>query len=250
MVEENNLWPEDDNASIYAASTIAGGSVYGDYDDDLSEKPNISRRSSLSSLCTLTPAPAQSPPQSPLNSTSSITEEDSKIFKELLLAAEKGDPKAQVEVDDGKALSWFYRAAEQGYADGQYMVGHMYKCGLGVKSDDEEAVAWYRKAAAQGHITAKYHLGSAYLYGQGVERDYVQAVHWIEASASEGNPYAQCSLGYLYEHGFAIDMDLDRAIYWVGKAAEQDFSFSRKILKDLLQQKAKHERKQRWKINF
>ena len=47
------------------------------------------------------------------------------------------------------------KAAEQGYAQAQFDLGHCYFYGWGVAEDKAEAVKWYRKAAEQGHEKAK-----------------------------------------------------------------------------------------------
>lgn len=53
--------------------------------------------------------------------------------------------------DEVMAMKWYCKAAEQGYADAQYMLGLCY-C---VKQDKPEAVKWLQKAAKQGHEKAK-----------------------------------------------------------------------------------------------
>ena len=42
--------------------------------------------------------------------------------------------------------------------------------------DKEEAVKWYRKAAEQGNAMAQFVLGEIYALGRGVERDHKEAV--------------------------------------------------------------------------
>lgn len=51
----------------------------------------------------------------------------------------------------------------------------MYALGQGVPRDDGKAVAWYRKAAEQGHARAQNDLGSMYYNGQGVPQNLVIA---------------------------------------------------------------------------
>lgn len=53
--------------------------------------------------------------------------------------------------DEVMAMKWYRKAAEQGFADAQYMLGLCY-C---VKQDKPEAVKWLQKAAKQGHEKAK-----------------------------------------------------------------------------------------------
>ncbi len=80
--------------------------------------------------------------------------------------------------DDEEALRWYRRAAEQGYALGQYVLGLRYEQGRGVQQDYEEAVRWHRRAAEQGHARGQNNLGVMYERGRGVRRDEEEAVHW------------------------------------------------------------------------
>ncbi|MEZ3524793.1 MAG: sel1 repeat family protein, partial [Muribaculaceae bacterium] len=54
-----------------------------------------------------------------------------------------------------EAVRWYRKSAEQGFARGQYNLGHMYENGRGVGQNVEEAVRWYRKAAAQNYTLAR-----------------------------------------------------------------------------------------------
>ena len=62
------------------------------------------------------------------------------------------------------------KAAEQGFAVAQWMLGNAYYdgSGEGVVKDHVEAVKWYRKAAEQGLAEAQNNLGNAYDLGEGV----------------------------------------------------------------------------------
>ena len=64
-------------------------------------------------------------------------------------------------------MSWWRKAAEQGYAGAQYNLGLMYYHGKGVSQDYEEAASWVRKAADQGDAAAQNNLGSMYREGKG-----------------------------------------------------------------------------------
>ncbi|MEZ8274090.1 tetratricopeptide repeat protein, partial [Vibrio splendidus] len=63
-----------------------------------------------------------------------------------------------VSQDDKEAVSWYRKAAEQGYARAQNNLGIMYDEGRGVSQGDKEAVYWYRKAAEQGYARAQNNL--------------------------------------------------------------------------------------------
>jgi TPR repeat protein len=64
-----------------------------------------------------------------------------------------------VEIDKGKAIFWFERAAMQGVSRAQYYVGVMYDDGEGVEIDKEKAFKWYHKAAIQGDSVAQFNVG-------------------------------------------------------------------------------------------
>ena len=82
---------------------------------------------------------------------------------DLEISANKGDPKAQVELaikyshaegvprDFGKANSLYCRAAKQGYAEGQFKFGWVYANGRGVPRNDSVAAVLFKMAADQGH---------------------------------------------------------------------------------------------------
>ena len=77
--------------------------------------------------------------------------------------------------------------AQQGDADAQFWIGHMYKNGQGVTQDSKQAVKWFRKSAEQGHAKAQYNLGLMYASGKGVTQNYVLAHMWWNIAASSGD---------------------------------------------------------------
>lgn len=86
--------------------------------------------------------------------------------REIRKLAEKGDPRAQVNL------------------------GSLYENGQGVKRNERLAVEWYAKAAEQGDVNAQYNLGQMYLHGQGVLRSEVQALKWTILAAQTGDKEA------------------------------------------------------------
>ena len=59
-----------------------------------------------------------------------------------------------VEQSYEKAVEWYLKAAEQGFAWAQHQLGYMYESGHGVERSDEKAREWYQKAAEQGYEPA------------------------------------------------------------------------------------------------
>ncbi|MHB1529376.1 MAG: tetratricopeptide repeat protein [Acidiferrobacteraceae bacterium] len=77
-----------------------------------------------------------------------------------------------------KAVYWFRKAAEQGYAPAENNMGGAYAEGASVPQNYQKAVHWYRKAAAQGYAPADYNMAFAYGYGWGVPQNNQKADHW------------------------------------------------------------------------
>jgi len=100
-------------------------------------------------------------------------------------AAEQGDAKAQAVI--GLMVQ---TVAEQGDARAQAIIGSMYEEGRGVPQDSAQAVAWYRKGAEQGYAGAQFNLGVMYATGQGVSRDDAQAYMWLNLAADQGHESA------------------------------------------------------------
>ncbi len=136
-------------------------------------------------------------------------------FQALLEDAKAGDPIAQnglgvmyytgeavsktetgeiLDHDPELAAGWFYRSAEQGYADAQFNLGLMHANGEGVEQNMDQAVALFKKAADQGHVDAQNNLGALYYLGEGITRDEDKAIKWFEKAAAQGNEEAQANL--------------------------------------------------------
>ncbi|MCG3776408.1 MAG: Secretory immunoglobulin A-binding protein EsiB [Nitrospira sp.] len=89
--------------------------------------------------------------------------------------------------DYAQAAAWYRKAAEQGVAQTQCILGFSYAEGQGVPQDDAQAAAWYRKAAEQGFAGAQHNLGLMYAEGQGVQEDYVEGYKWLNLAASRAS---------------------------------------------------------------
>ena len=172
-------------------------------------------------------------------------------LRELAPLAEKGDPRAQldlgrlyrygrgVKIEPQIAMKWYHEAANQGYADAQVALGHVYSTGSIVEKDHKQAVKWYRKAAKQGNDDAQYALGQAHLYGEerGVPLDYLQAEEWFLKAANQGHVNAQSSLGNMYSGGGAlvwpfrggptkygkVSLDFFKAVKWYKKVIDHGY---------------------------
>ena len=111
------------------------------------------------------------------------------------------------------------KAAAQGDAEAQFILGLKYTSGEGVPQDHSEAVKWYRKAAEQGLANAQYNLGFKYYNGEGVPQDHSEAVKWWALAAAQGDAEAQYILGIMYSKGEGVPQDFVKAQAWLNLAA-------------------------------
>jgi uncharacterized protein len=95
-----------------------------------------------------------------------------------------------VTQDVKEAVIWFRRAADQGDAVAEFLLGNQYASGKGVPQDYSEAMIWFQKAAEQRHPVAMLYLGVMYAEGRGVPQHNVRAHMWFSLSAAQGEQRA------------------------------------------------------------
>jgi hypothetical protein len=96
-----------------------------------------------------------------------------------------------VAKDPVEAVKWYHKAAEQGYANSQFILGVCFENGQSVAKDPIEAAKWYRKAAEQGHARAQFNLGVCFGNGQSVAKDLEEAAKWFQKAADQGDDGAK-----------------------------------------------------------
>lgn len=136
-----------------------------------------------------------------------------------LYASGKGVPE-----DTAAAKKWFHRAAQNGNADAEFMMGIASYAPFG-KKDNTAALVWFGKAARQGHIKAQLMLSKLYFSGQGVGQDYAKAIKWLRRAAAQGDAKAEMSMSIMYLTGEnGLRQSDAKAVYWCRKAAAQLFT--------------------------
>lgn len=94
------------------------------------------------------------------------------------------------------AFLWYrYLAEEMNSYYAQFMLGQMYRAGLGIKENSTKSVEWYYRSAIQDFPDAQYWLGFCYLHGYGVDKkDEKEAVKWLKKAAELGHMDAKIYL--------------------------------------------------------
>jgi hypothetical protein len=118
-----------------------------------------------------------------------------------------------VKQDTAKAVQFFHRAADKGFAKAQTELGNLYLIGRGVPKDDVLAVAWYVKAAEQHDDIARNNAAVLFIKGRAGSITESQVRPWIISSFGPHN------LGVAFKQGWVLqqsdwegDMFLSRAI--------------------------------------
>lgn len=131
------------------------------------------------------------------------------------------DSDEELRTSYAEAFEWFSKAAEQGHAASQLLLGLMYGDGEGVPEDDVKAVEWFKRAAENGDLDAYLQLSFAYFLGAGVSQDSQEAMKWLRAAAEQGHAESQYELGSDYFSGLRVEEDTLEACKWWTRAAEQ-----------------------------
>ncbi|WP_017932023.1 SEL1-like repeat protein [Robiginitomaculum antarcticum] len=164
-------------------------------------------------------------------------------YDTLMEAVEAGNPIAQMQhgvtlLRSGKAeqgASYVRKAASQGLTPAQYVLGHLYDTGEGVKVDKALARELTQKAAMGGHRVAMYDLAVYYVdeaeaasaAGEGPKAQAAmgRAVQWFRKAGEFGMTDAQFNVAVLYDQGNGIASDPAEAYFWyaiAGQAGDQE----------------------------
>ena len=71
---------------------------------------------------------------------------------------QKSKERGKIAENYSRAVYWYTKAAEQGYADAQYELGLCYYEGRGVEQNYKKAIEWWLKAAEQNHSSSQWYL--------------------------------------------------------------------------------------------
>jgi TPR repeat protein len=175
------------------------------------------------------------------------------------LAARQGEARAQYalarlaqERYDPQALEWFDKAAHNGNAPAQCVLGEHHAQGIGMPRDTVQGLHWYLRASEQGYLPAlkglhglleqeagsmalailvraaeagdaasQHLLAQRCAQGDGLAASPSQALHWWEAAAAQGYAPAQCALGLQWLSGRHLERNAVQALHWLTLAAEQ-----------------------------
>src|SRR3989338_368772 len=142
-----------------------------------------------------------------------------------------------LEVNEGKAVEYFKKAAEKDEPRALYALGGCYKDGIEVEEDQEKSLYYYKKSAENGyvkafnylfgvfqeeknttemlkylkmgadfgHATSIYNFGFAYLGNMGMTENLQESFKYFMRAANLGHNLAQHKVGYAYFNGIGVE---------------------------------------------
>ena len=117
------------------------------------------------------------------------------------------------------AMRAWLKLANEGAAEAQNNIGHLYEQGFGVSQNYTEAMNWYRKAADQGLAEAQHNMGMLYYHGYGVAENQRTAASWFKRAALQDLVDAEYMLGLAYHEGKGVELNYQLAKHWFKKGA-------------------------------
>jgi TPR repeat protein len=113
-----------------------------------------------------------------------------------------------------KAMDWYLLAADQGLAEAQHNMGMLYYHGYGVAENQRSAASWFKRAALQDLVDSEYMLGLAYHEGKGVGLNYELAQYWFKKAALKAYGNAQFMYAFMLQAGEANEPKSFEALVW------------------------------------
>lgn len=132
---------------------------------------------------------------------------------------------ARIYMRNGKKELTFRLAlagADEGDAEGQYLVGHLYNMGVGTQEDLDKAIQYYKMAAEQGLAKAFDALGFVYIneMDDGHSENTFIGVSYYMRAVEMGYADSMWHLGDFYAKKMN---DYETALSWYDKAFENGF---------------------------
>ena len=121
--------------------------------------------------------------------------------------------------DPNKALDYYQRALEQGFAKACGEIGYMYEGGYGIEANVAKAMEWYQKGIDLGDADCMYCMGYNFFFGDcGFPLDRELGLSFIEKAALNGVPNAMVTLGSLYLEGkWGVKKDISGGQLWIAR---------------------------------
>ena len=130
---------------------------------------------------------------------------------------------AGVKPDRNKAMEWFTKAANAGYARGWYNIALLYK----EIRDYTTAYSYLSKGAALQDEPSIYYQGYMQYKGFGCQQDYTAAAKKFARGAALNRPNSMYFYGLCLRNGYGVTANADSANYWLTRASNRGYSMAK-----------------------
>lgn len=108
-------------------------------------------------------------------------------------------------IDVERAVKLYEDAGMRGSLDAQSRLAAMYYLGdMGLEVNVKKALKWAKRAAANGDAIGEYIVGISYIKGENCAVDYEKAIEWLRRAKTHGSRNASDLLNALKEKGWKI----------------------------------------------
>ena len=118
------------------------------------------------------------------------------------------------------AFHWFEKAAEDDYADAQYMTAWSYETGIGVEQNIDKALFWYQRAALNNNTPAKHSLGALMVQQNKNPSSFIKGQNWLIEAVRAGYAESALMMGQIFQGNNSIE-DKAKAVAWFEIAQQQ-----------------------------
>jgi uncharacterized protein len=168
-----------------------------------------------------------------------VIKDEKKAFDIYQQCAAQGSPKAMnalgilyregigTSANKDKAVTWLTKAGKNGYAQGWYNLGMIYKDATNsIDRDYGKAYYYFNKAAIMDDDQSIYAKGFMLYKGFGCEQNYKKAAELFKLGAVMGRANSMYFLGLCFRNGYGISANIDSARYWLSKASQKGYKMA------------------------
>lgn len=130
---------------------------------------------------------------------------------------------------------WYLETAvKSANPQAEYLLGYLHACALGCDRDIEKALLWYLRAAEHGYAPAQTAAASIYIDGEDVPQNYAEAYRLLSLAVQKEYTEAEFRLGLMYSEGLHAETNPEKAVYWMEKAAQKGYDAAIVCLADTI----------------
>lgn len=153
-------------------------------------------------------------------------------YAKFLMQTGNSTEQPEKDINYAECVKWAQKAADQGNAEGMWIMGLAYEHGRGVEKNSIKAVEYYQKGAELGNDQSMNSYAAYISRGKVPGKTAKDAFELIKRAAEMGDVLAMRNLGHCYQFEEGTRHDMKQAIFWYEKYLEheEDEELARKVM--------------------